>query len=530
MIHAHTLRNMGARKFRSEGTSVQNAQSNNGAEGIDLETVPKKRGKRVVFASKVLFIITIIIVTVISVKDREEVVYYIDPYLRNNTNCYTRKAKITYSCLLQASSFTFGVGVGTLVERLLLLAEERHHFYQRYQGSWKKITTACLRGIAWRGVFCLLSLPFLINFIIIAFNSEINWFRSCDFARILCGISAGPLIMHLLNNHTECEVYNSTILENNGMNLSNVLAWSYYFNYLKPAAQIFEEQTRSRSDISLSLTKLVLLISLDYEIPDDLEKIDSYITLTSREHYYSIYNLSTVEGQPQRCLAIQCVQQPLRTLRSMKSFQKMMASNMTIFGQDVKLLYRTLCEILEVDAEIKHTFLLVPIKTKNLETLQNGGLVKNIIAAVHRSSTQDICVSRLKRNYSETTIRRQPTLVELIPPAVDPSSTQDICVSGLTHGNFPTTIRQPAIPVELIHEKPQFGQWVKKPQSSGDVATIPNPNPNATISMALKPKKPYENKPLMRKYHQKETILESEETKKPKMRFVDMTDDITIMV
>ena len=374
--------------------------------GIDFKSLPKRRGNRVAYFSTAVCGITFVLAVTIGVNCREDL-YYINKAQKTNvTDCYTKEKKTTFSCLFRASWVLLGVVLSTLVDRVLFVAEEYRHRYERYEGSWRKMIIACFRGIVWRGILCLLFLSLTLNSTLLISHTDTTLFELCDFIYIFGGIGAGPL-MHLLNNRTESDVYFSTILEKKGMHVANILAWSYYLNSLKPEAQRFREEEfrfcinqelQSTGDDTEQITtfnKLLLLIPLDYPTIKDLEKIDHHIRkipFSERSHkrlHYSLYQLLTVDEQPNRCFAIKFIRQPLSTLRSMMLSEVITVSNRRTFAVDVKLFYRALTEILAIDMDgIAHTCLFVPIKTENLESLQNGGLVKCIMTAVNRSCKQ----------------------------------------------------------------------------------------------------------------------------------------------
>ena len=362
--------------------------------GIDLELLPKERGKTVKYMSAAVCFTTAAFVVWIGMTYRQDVFVFYPSLIiearRNITDfmvCYMKEESVTFSCLFTVALVLFGVEFGALVDPLSRLVEECHHRRQRYEGSWEKLIKACFSGIVRSRIFALILITATAITVIIV--TERRSFEPSYFAYICSGVCIGPLITQFVDLNTESKVYLSTLLEENGMNTANVLGWSYYFAYLKPAVKMFVEQTQLGRHAELSLHKLLLLIPVDYPTADDLQQIDNNIELSLSEHsntyslHYSVYQLLTVDEQ----FAIQYVQQPLKTLRSMTSFQGDQATNVKIFDGEVKLLYRTLTQIVTQDEDINKTCLLVPIKTENISSLQNGGLVKRIMAAVHRSPT-----------------------------------------------------------------------------------------------------------------------------------------------
>ena len=373
-----------------------------GLGSIDIEPVPKERGKRAIYASIIICSIAGILVIAFCFINGEEEVYYLDKTQKNITNgCYKKEVKLKLSGLFTTRLGLFSVVIGTLVDRLLHLAEEYRHLGQRYDGSCIKMIKACFSGILWLPVFLLLLLTSIIHVIIIL-TTHRPWFKLSYLVYIFSGIGVGPLIMRLLNLNTESKVYISTILEEKGTYVANGLAWSYYFNYLERALLKFKNAMRSplpfphgkNVEIQLSLDKLLLLVPLDCHTVDDLNQIDNQIERlvypenSQSSFHLPVYRLKVNEGD--KYFAIEYVKEPLKALRRMSLVEGIEAVKRKTCDEDVKLLYRTLFKILAdpLEQDIKETCILVPIKAKSQESLKNGGLVKCIIDVVNRSCTQ----------------------------------------------------------------------------------------------------------------------------------------------
>ena len=369
-------------------TVQQNVRKNTAMDSIDSAYIPKKRGQRAKYVSLMICIITIIPVTIFFLFSKENV-YTMDVAQKNTTDCYRKTKTSGFSDLLQGMLGFFGVVIGTVCDRLSLLAEELFHVRERHKGSFMNMTKACISVIKWPPVFTLLLLTFLM-FLILIISTGRSSFELRYVIYVASGICVGPLIMYVLKLNTDSKFYLSVILEREGINVGSVLAWSYYFTYLKPAAQIFQEaRFRFDAGLVLSFHKLLLLIPLNYPTTDDLLHIDNHIKeFPSNEHPnrypFPIYQLRIEENEA-RYFAIQYIQKPLEALRSMTMLKTTEASNINISDEEVKLFYRTLSEILTWDKDIKEKCLLVPIKTESPESLINGGLVKCIMAAVDRS-------------------------------------------------------------------------------------------------------------------------------------------------
>ena len=366
-------------------------------DGTDTESVLKKRGMARCIRMTVYTAVASVAIYFCTM-DREEAVYYPDKRQNNTTkNCYRMEEKLTFPSLFTTALGLFGVVVGTLVYPLSLLFEQCRHRHERYDGSWKKMIKACFSGILWSTVCAILFLTLIIVIILISLTDR-PWFELSYLVYIFSGIGVGPLMMHLLKMN---KVYIPIISEKKGVYVANGLAWSYYFNYLKKALPKFKDGIKiydsPDNDIKLSLNKLLLLIPLDCHVVQDLNQIDNHIEkLTTIERkkgsfHFTVYQL-TVNEEETKNLAIQYVEGPLKTLKYMKSIQPIKPMKRRFCDEEVKLLYRTLSEILAdpADKDIKETCILVPIEAKNPESLQNGGLVKCIMEAVNRCRTSSM--------------------------------------------------------------------------------------------------------------------------------------------
>ncbi|CAB4029300.1 stimulator of interferon genes [Paramuricea clavata] len=364
----------------------------------DSVRFPKERKKRARYVSIILCTITAILVIVFCVVNRNVVEYYPDATQKNTTNvCYKKEGKLTFSGLFATVLGLFGVVLGTLVDRLSLIAEERHHLQERYDGSRKKMIKACFSGILWGPVFVLLGLTFVIVVILI-FTTGKPWLELSYLVYIFSGIGVGPLIMHLLNLNTQSEVHISTILEEKQIYVANGLAWSYYFNYLDKALPKFNEKLANNScntveykkgqHVDLSSNKLILLISHDCTTRDNLTKLDNKIrklgTFSNRKYKFPVYKLTYNDCN--YVYAIQYVEQPLQTLKKMSTLQSesIKALDEKQCDYQVKLLCRTLSAILKNpdNTECEDTCILVATKANSRESLNNGGLVNVIMQEV----------------------------------------------------------------------------------------------------------------------------------------------------
>ena len=365
----------------------------------DSEPLPEKRKKRARWTSILICTIAAILVTTFSVVYGTVVEYHPDTTQKNTTIvCYIKKEKLSLPGLFTTALGLFGVVLGTLVDRLSLVNEERHHRNQRYGGSWKKMIKACFSGIKWGPVIALLGLTAVIVVILIIKTNK-PWFELSYLVYIFSGIGVGPLIMHLLNLNSQSEVHISTVLEEKGIYIG--LAWSYYFNYLKQALPIFGEATSRKfrhpyENIKLTSNKLLLLIPHDGYMKENFNELDRKVeklfdTGNDQDPFrFPVYRLTVRENEEYYC-AIQYIKEPLKTLREMSKLEEIEAIKRKTYEEDVRLLCRTLSEILRKppDEEFREMCALVPIRADSLESLKNGGLADCIMRGINQSgSTQ----------------------------------------------------------------------------------------------------------------------------------------------
>ena len=381
-----------------ESNPEQNVTEDVVPESPDFEPVPEKRKNRARCVSVIICTITAILVLAFCIFNRTVDVYHLDTTQKNTTNkYYIKEERLGFSVLFTTALGLFGVVLGTLVDRLSLINEERHHLHQRYRGSWTKMVKVCFSGISWGPTFALLGSTALI-LVILIFVTDKPWFELEYLVYIFSGIGVGPLIMHLLNLNTQSEVHISTILEKKGMYVAHGLAWSYYFNYLKEALPKFKETTSSRfpapyEHVRLTSNKLLLLMPHDCYMTDDLNKLDNKIHKlfdTGNDHdpfRFPVYHLEVRERE-YKYFAIQYVKEPLKTLREMSRLEEIKAVKRKTREEEIKLLYRTLSGILEdpPNQVFKETCTIVPILARKLSSLQNGGLVRCIMDIVQPSS------------------------------------------------------------------------------------------------------------------------------------------------
>ena len=348
------------------------------------ERLPHKRKNRARKASVLICASVALLVIIFCTVYRNVDEYY--ETQKNTTNvCYRKEKKMSFSSMFATMLSLIGIVLSTLVDRLSLVAEERHHVDRRYGKSWKKMFKACFSGILWGPVFFLLAFTVIVVIILIITTGK-PWFELQYLVYIFSGIGVGPLVMLLLNLNAQCEVHISTILEDKGTCVANVLAWSYYFNHLEKELPEFD-QTNTLPD--LSLDKLLLLIPLNCFTVEDLTELDRNITKSAcanSQSPFQVYDLK-VNKNVHECYAIQYVNEPLQTLKKMADSDGIRAVTQKTLEQEVKLFCRTLDDILKNprDQRCQERVVLVPFNAKNMRTdLQNGGLVGCIVEKVKK--------------------------------------------------------------------------------------------------------------------------------------------------
>ena len=369
-------------------------QSDAGNTGMSvyLEPIPKKRGDAKKYVTITVCLFTTLLVLAYCFIHLWEDVYKIDKAQKNATNyCYRKAKELTLSSLFTVVLGLFGLVLGVLFDRLSLVAEEQSHVRERYEGKPTKMIKACFSVIAWSPVIVLLLLTSIL-FAVIIHITDRPWFDLSYLIYISSGLGIGPFIINMLHLNTESKAYISTLLEKKKLFVAYELAQSYYHKDLQKTLEKFKRtvHTTRHVNLSLSLKRLLLLITLDC-VTDDLDKLDDKIyKIPDNDNDlkpFPVYRL-TVTQEVQKVFAIQYVKKPLEALKYMKPRNTNEAHGRTTCAEEVKLLYRTLSELL--NSSEQQNCLLVPIAESG--NFLNGGLVKCIMKVVNYSHHHNVPV------------------------------------------------------------------------------------------------------------------------------------------
>ena len=324
--------------------------------------------------------------------------------VKARTACYTRNEIVTYPVFFNLGFGLLGIILGTFIDRFSLFLEECC-FQQncRCNESCSKVFKACFSGIYWPGVVLVLGIVVLGCLV-----GKRTSFTLADIIYILSGIGVGPLVTHVLNLNTQSEVDVSRILEEKEMYPGYALAWSYYFNHLKPSVQKFhraisKRQTRTfreglhprrNNEIELSQNKLLLLLppSTDLTQIDRLVSFDKAIVKIKKNSNQNSYPFSVYHLPNNQYYAMKCVKEPIIALRKMKSSASVKFVTDDSYQDEIKRFYKRLCEILENPPDDEFAMMglvvLITVKTGEREILRNGGLSSIITSNIDNTLAQ----------------------------------------------------------------------------------------------------------------------------------------------
>ena len=227
--------------------------------------IPEKRQKRAAYVSIGLsFIIMVVLLgTFTKPKDELYVIESNTSMLSEDEMFCKQNDKSYHVGIFIWSLNLIGIILGEFVNRLCLMFEEYFHLYTRYNGSKRKMFSACFNDISFRAVF----FAALVAFIIIGstlLSQGTKYFKFEYIEIILSGVGSSTLVLYLLSLDTLSRVQISSLLENNNRLVANGLAWSYYFGYLRLILPKLPERIRASGwNGRLSSNKLFILMPRD---------------------------------------------------------------------------------------------------------------------------------------------------------------------------------------------------------------------------------------------------------------------------
>ena len=338
-------------------------------ENTGFGLVPEARKSRARICSFFVCVLILVIVIILSILMRSELECY-ERRIVNGTltetntrppvvRCGKRLTKNYFSAIFQFALSVIGVVLGTLLDRLCLVAEEYWHKNSRHGGNYFKMFKACFGGIQWGAVFMVFGLALCL---VIA--QSLLGERSVHYGQIaiiiLSGLSAGPLILHLLNLDTQSEVQISTLVEKMDKNVARGLAWSYYFGYLKIVLpQLQDEITEKDWRDKLSSQMLFILIPLDCNIFNDIRHADNQIAIEKdmvverrqlrgglrRPYSNQVYRITGPSNETFHILLEYA--SPLATLYDMSLIERINFITEAEVKNETRLFYSTLKSILD---------------------------------------------------------------------------------------------------------------------------------------------------------------------------------------
>ncbi len=313
--------------------------------------------------------------------------------------CYRRAEKETYPTIVNLCLGLLGIVLGQIIYCICNIVDELRQFERRYEKNISKLLKKCLiPGIAWKAVFLVGLLDFL----------AVTWMRKGSYKRgdiwyVLGSIGFSPLISYLLNLNAQTEVDRSRRNEKEGLYPGYIVAWYYYFRYLKKALKAFDEcfsdsntpaqeNRENDSDVDvqpkmrLDLKKLILLFSHNCKTYDNLRDVDNCIKKIGNKlkngYNFPVYGL-TRDGNEETCVILYA-KEPLKALAKMCRDKDCKAVHANERQEQVKLLYSELSKILidhSEDLGNDECVLVLTVEDKK-SSFNNGGLTELIMSKV----------------------------------------------------------------------------------------------------------------------------------------------------
>ena len=362
-----------------------NDESNPGKQPSENNHVTNvaKRGNRAQRASYFVLFVTSVLVFIFTWYSRHEVIYVPVNITNETASKYFKKQVTTnYHGFFVCALTVFSVLIGAVVDRLTLVAEEIFHVKSRYDGKCCKMLKACFSGMAWKVILLgiiLASIIIFIYLVILKIDFKLDY-----LVLVFSGIGFGPLVQRLLKLDTQSEVHISTILEEKGKLVANVLAWSYYLNDLKIVLpKIQHAIDNSRWKYLLSSEKLLILLPLDGKTdPKNLSKVDQRLlnegSITCRKNQELSYVLS-VRSNGTKKYFLFTFAKALQTIFSMSELEKVSALPRDKREEEVQTCCQLLTNIVNdpVDVQLKDKCVVIPYK--EMKTRKNNWLVERIL-------------------------------------------------------------------------------------------------------------------------------------------------------
>ena len=363
-----------------------NDESNPGKQPSENNPVTDvaKRGNRAQWASYIVLFVTSVLVFTFTWYSRHEVIYVPVNITNETASKYFKKQVTTnYHGFFVCALTVFSVLIGAVVDRLTLVAEEIFHVKSRYDGKCCKMFKACFSGMAWKVILLgiiLASIIIFIYLVILKIDFKLDY-----LVLVFSGIGFGPLVQRLLKLDTQSEVHISTILEEKGKLVANVLAWSYYLNDLKIVLpKIQHAIDNSRWKYLLSSEKLVILLPLDGKTdPQNLSKVDQRLlkedSITCEKNPELFFYVLSVRSNGTKKYFLFTFAKALQTIFSMSELEKVFALPRDKREEEVQICCQSLAKIVNdpVDVQLKDKCVVIPYK--EMEKRKNNWLVKRIL-------------------------------------------------------------------------------------------------------------------------------------------------------
>ena len=397
-----------------------NDESNPGKKPSENNPVTDvaKRGNRAQWASYFVLFVTSVLVFIFTWYSRHEVIYVPVNITNETASKYFKKQVTTnYHGFFVCALTVFSVLIGAVVDRLTLVAEEIFHVKSRYDGKCCKMLKACFSGMAWKVILfgiIFASIIIFIYFVILKIDFKLDY-----LVLVFSGIGFGPLVQRLLKLDTQSEVHISTILEEKGKLVANVLAWSYYLNDLKVVLPMIQHAIESSDwKYPLSSEKLLILLPLDGKTdPKNLSKVDQRLlnegSITCRKNPELSFYVLSVKSKRTKKYFLFTFAKALQTIFSMSELEKVSALPRDKREEEVQTCCQSLTNIVNdpVDVQLKDKCVVIPYK--EMKTRKNNWLVERILDTEESvvgtgSSTEHDYVPRITTNQNTTHVESTP--------------------------------------------------------------------------------------------------------------------------